>query len=413
MPDKKRKFVDFEARMVKLAREYPAEVHEPDEIAIVVIKTHLLAENYLDSILELAANDPQKLALDESIGFAAKVRLVRAFTSFGDDDRWPIVDALNILRNRVAHQFKGPEREEALKNLRLEIIRRNMQNPTAPDDPSLETSMLLQVAGALSLSLFVQILHSLADRSVVNRLRMTDAKMQPQLFQELCNGLRTECRNLEQRFALLSISRRSEVREKYAATKRLTGFDAVQRAILEICLGTTLRLVQERSGGDPSGATLARLFDRENRSQFHKCLKILEEDYVSERTQSSKKGDRETAQKPIDEEKARTARKEFWVALETICVEWKALKEKADDFISRLERWGRLRHLAKQLGGNYKSRASRAKLDIPQEIRPIISMMSDWLADVSRFLNGRAKNGLNADAARTAASEFWNYSPKS
>jgi hypothetical protein len=60
MPGKKRKFVDFEARMGKLAREYPAEIHEPDDTALVVIKTHLLAENYLDSILELAANDPQK-----------------------------------------------------------------------------------------------------------------------------------------------------------------------------------------------------------------------------------------------------------------------------------------------------------------------------------------------------------------
>lgn len=100
MPAKKRKFADFEAMMVKLSSEYPAEIHEPDEIAIVVIKSHLLAENYLDAILELAANDPEKLALDENIGFAAKARLVRAFTSFGDDDRWPIVDGLNILEIR-------------------------------------------------------------------------------------------------------------------------------------------------------------------------------------------------------------------------------------------------------------------------------------------------------------------------
>jgi hypothetical protein len=283
-----------------------------------------------------------------------------------------------------------------------------MQDPKAPDDPDLESAMLLQVASTLSLSLFVQILHSLADRSLANRLRMIDAKQQTQLFRELCNGLRMECRNLEQRFALLSMSRRSEVREKYAATKRSTGFDVIQRALLEICLGTTLKLVEERSGGDPSGATLARLFERENRSQFHKCLKMFEEDYVSKRTRSSKKGDRETAEKPIDEEKAKTARKEFWVALEAICVDWKALKEKADDFISRLEKWGRLRHLAKQSGGSFKSKASRAKVDILQEIGPLISMMSEWLTSVSKLLHSSAKRAVDVDAAK-AAREFWEY----
>lgn len=154
---------------------------------------------------------------------------------------------------------------------------------------------------------------------------------------------------------------------------------------------------------------MARLFDKENRSQFHKCIEFLEKDYVSERTRSSRTGDGEAAQKPIDEEKARTAKKEFWVTLEKLCVDWKALKEKVDDFISRLEKWGRLRHLAKQWEGRFKSRASRAKLDIPQEIGPIISMMSEWLAGVSKLLHGSVKKAVNMDAAK-AAREFWDNS---
>jgi hypothetical protein len=40
----------FEERIAKLFREFPTEVYEPDELAIVVIKSHLLAEHYLDVI---------------------------------------------------------------------------------------------------------------------------------------------------------------------------------------------------------------------------------------------------------------------------------------------------------------------------------------------------------------------------
>jgi hypothetical protein len=76
----------FEERIAKLFREFPTEVYEPDEMAIVVIKSHLLAEHYLDAILELLAYDPQTLDLDGNTGFAMKVKLVRAFTPFGSDD---------------------------------------------------------------------------------------------------------------------------------------------------------------------------------------------------------------------------------------------------------------------------------------------------------------------------------------
>jgi hypothetical protein len=132
----------FEERIAKLFREFPTEVYEPDEMAIVVIKSHLLAEHYLDAILELLAYDHRPLDLDGNTGFAMKVKLVRAFTQFGSDDRWAVVDSLNKLRNMVAHSFKGPDREHALKKLRIEVIRLTSRNPKASDNPDYDLKWL-------------------------------------------------------------------------------------------------------------------------------------------------------------------------------------------------------------------------------------------------------------------------------
>ena len=39
----------------------------------------------------------------------------------GDDQRWDLILALNIARNKVAHNFDGPQRAEALQKLRNEL----------------------------------------------------------------------------------------------------------------------------------------------------------------------------------------------------------------------------------------------------------------------------------------------------
>jgi hypothetical protein len=135
----------FEERIAKLFRGFPAEVYEPDELAIVVIKTHLLVEHYLNAILELLAYDPEPLGLDgNNTGFAMKVRLVRAFTRFSSDHRWAVVDSLNKLRNMVAHHFKGPDREHALKKLRTEVIRVTSRNRKASDNPDYDLEVAVQ-----------------------------------------------------------------------------------------------------------------------------------------------------------------------------------------------------------------------------------------------------------------------------
>jgi hypothetical protein len=401
---------DFETRIAKLFREFPAEVYEPDELALIVIKIHLLAENYLDSILELLAQDPQRLALDDNFGFAAKTKLVRAFATFGNDERWPIVETLNTLRNKVAHHFKGSERDGALKNLRLAIIRHNTKNPNALDDPTFESAVLLELAGTLCVSLFVQILHSLTTHSVANRLRMTEPESQGRLFRELCQYLRRECTTLVQRFELLSASFDTGVLEKYLGTTRFNGFASAQNALLEMCLRTTVRLIQPQSGPDPSTVTLAQLFQRANRSRFLSCLKILEKDYVPQFPDRIEPAGQEAYQ-PTDQDKIREAKKEFWKQLETLSSEWDVLKQKADDFISRLEKWGRFKHLAEQWGGEFESKASEAKLDIRLEIQPIVSMTAKWTADVSKLLDPSGERGADLTIAKTDARAFWDCAP--
>jgi len=48
---------------------------------------------------------------------------IRAFAPKGDDQRWDLILALNTVRNKVAHNFDGSERAEALQKLRNELAR--------------------------------------------------------------------------------------------------------------------------------------------------------------------------------------------------------------------------------------------------------------------------------------------------
>jgi hypothetical protein len=156
-----------EERLENLYRNFPAEVYAEDPLAVFVIKAHLLLEHYLNAILERIARYPQFLELDGNhAGFAQKVKWVRAFTESGQDERWDIATALNTLRNKVSHNFKGADRETALSKLRIKVIQFNTRDAHALDDPSFDPEMLIDVAAHICLGLLFPMLHGLNYESI-------------------------------------------------------------------------------------------------------------------------------------------------------------------------------------------------------------------------------------------------------
>jgi hypothetical protein len=93
-----------------------------DPLANAVLKGHFEIEEQLDFVLEKLATNPRFLELSGA-RFARKIKLLRAFGPLGGDDRWDLIESLNTLRNKVAHRFEGPVRENALRNLRIQVNR--------------------------------------------------------------------------------------------------------------------------------------------------------------------------------------------------------------------------------------------------------------------------------------------------
>jgi hypothetical protein len=93
-----------------------------DPLANAVLKGHFEIEEQLDFVLEKLATNPRFLELSGA-KFVHKVKWLRAFGPLGNDDRWDLVEALNTLRNKIAHRFEGSKRKEALQNLRIQVKR--------------------------------------------------------------------------------------------------------------------------------------------------------------------------------------------------------------------------------------------------------------------------------------------------
>lgn len=77
-----------------------------DDVALIVLKAHLLIEQHLDRVLEAAVPDPGRLD-GLRLNFARKAQLCRTFArNVGRSCVWALLDAINSLRNDLVHQLE-------------------------------------------------------------------------------------------------------------------------------------------------------------------------------------------------------------------------------------------------------------------------------------------------------------------
>ena len=115
---------DAEAdRITRLLMEF-------DEFSQTAIKGHLLIEERLSQILDLALGKPEILS-KARLTFVQKLRIVQAI-SFLDpaDEMWEVALTLNRLRNEMAHRLDSPKIAEIMK----EIYRLMHMNAPAPTE---------------------------------------------------------------------------------------------------------------------------------------------------------------------------------------------------------------------------------------------------------------------------------------
>jgi hypothetical protein len=107
-----------EAEFQKKITEARKRANRVDELRIAVLRGHMIVEEGVEEFLEVALFNPTYMKVQE-MTFRRKVELVLSL-SFGrdKDEFWPVVWALNQLRNKVAHEQDPKEVEEKMKYLR-------------------------------------------------------------------------------------------------------------------------------------------------------------------------------------------------------------------------------------------------------------------------------------------------------
>ena len=103
-----------------------------DEFSQTAIKGHLLIEERLSQILDLAIGKPEILAKARLI-FSQKLRIVQAMSFLKpDDEMWEVAATLNRLRNEMAHRLDSPKIEEIMQD----IYRLMQMTPKPSDSPA-------------------------------------------------------------------------------------------------------------------------------------------------------------------------------------------------------------------------------------------------------------------------------------
>lgn len=110
-----------EIRIEQVRKHLPA----GNDLTLIVLKGHLLAEEALDDLIHFYCKQPEYLD-DIEIRFLVKARIARALSGhIVWTGLWPLIDALNSVRNDLAHNLESTKlRDRVMRflNLRKELV---------------------------------------------------------------------------------------------------------------------------------------------------------------------------------------------------------------------------------------------------------------------------------------------------
>lgn len=96
---------------------YDSHMPEVDDLALIVLKGHLLVEEMLRELADLASAHPEHLQTAQ-LGFSKLANIVRAIVPWrSDDECWSLILGLNKLRNMLAHQLEPQDLRNAIDSV--------------------------------------------------------------------------------------------------------------------------------------------------------------------------------------------------------------------------------------------------------------------------------------------------------
>jgi len=111
---------EAEVRIERVRKHLPS----GSDLTLIALKGHLLAEEALDDLIRFYCKNPEHLENVE-IRFQVKARLARALSGHAAwTGLWPLLDALNTVRNDLAHNIDSPKLKDRVN--RFLALRREL-----------------------------------------------------------------------------------------------------------------------------------------------------------------------------------------------------------------------------------------------------------------------------------------------
>lgn len=121
-----------------------------DDLAMVVLKGHLLIEEALTRIIEQFLFHPKHLA-DCKLSFFQKVQLAQGFCLRKNQLKiWDLILAINSLRNVLAHALESPERHKKMERVKLLYFEEATEMPETQEQKKQADYLIASYACALS-----------------------------------------------------------------------------------------------------------------------------------------------------------------------------------------------------------------------------------------------------------------------
>ena len=118
--------------------QYLTHMPQSDDLTLVVLKGHLLLEEKLERIITRYLPNPQHLDAAR-LSFFSRLSLARAMCwSHHSSDMWPIIEALNTLRNDLAHNLESDKLEQRIARFET-LLYESVEHPELDDRFKAET----------------------------------------------------------------------------------------------------------------------------------------------------------------------------------------------------------------------------------------------------------------------------------
>jgi hypothetical protein len=114
-------------RIAEAIESFKTHLGSIDELSLVVLKGHLIIEEYLERIISRFVFHADKLE-SARFTFAQKVAIARSISlDEYDNSMWELILAINALRNDLAHTLVSPKREAKTNHL-LDLLKKECED---------------------------------------------------------------------------------------------------------------------------------------------------------------------------------------------------------------------------------------------------------------------------------------------